>query len=69
MWFDGKGGIKIEIIRLALCLSIGIYAYLEISLAQIAISVLVYSAINILLLPLINRTQVTPEVQQDLVNP
>jgi len=69
MWFDGKGGIKIEIIRLALCLSIGIYAYLEISLAKIAISVLVYSAINILLLPLINRTQVIPEVQQDLVSP
>ena len=69
MWFDGKGGIKLEIVRLALCLSIGVYAYLEISLAQIAISVLVYSAINILLLPLINRTQVTPEVQQDLVNP
>jgi len=64
MWFDGKGGIKLEIVRLALCLSIGVYAYLEISLAQIAISVLVYSVINILLLPLVNRTQVMPDAQQ-----
>ena len=53
---DGKKGTRIEIVRLALCISIGIYAYLQISLSAIAISVLVYSVINFLSLPLINRT-------------
>ena len=56
IWLDGKKGTKIEIVRLALCISIGIYAYLQISLSAIAISVLVYSVINFLSLPLINRT-------------
>ena len=64
MWFDGKKGTKIEIVRLVLCLLIGAYAYLEVSLTQIAISVLVYSVINILVLPLINSSQPMPEVQQ-----
>ena len=56
LWFDGHKEIKIELIRLILCLSIGIYAYLQISLTYIALSVLIYSAINFLSLPLINRT-------------
>ena len=56
IWLDGKKGTRIEIARLALCISIGIYAYLQISLSAIAISVLVYSVINFLSLPLINRT-------------
>ena len=56
IWLDGKKGTRIEIVRLALCISIGIYAYLQISLSAIAISVLVYSVINFLSLPLINRT-------------
>jgi len=56
IWLDGKKGTRIEIVRLALCISIGIYAYLQISLSAIAISVLIYSAINFLSLPLINRT-------------
>ena len=56
IWLDGKKGTRIEIVRLALCISIGIYAYLQISLSAIAISVLVYSVINFLTLPLINRT-------------
>ncbi|MFL2486200.1 MAG: sterol desaturase family protein [Gammaproteobacteria bacterium] len=56
IWLDGKKGTRIEIVRLVLCVSIGIYAYLQISLSAIAISVLVYSAINFLSLPLINRT-------------
>jgi sterol desaturase/sphingolipid hydroxylase (fatty acid hydroxylase superfamily) len=56
IWLDGKKGTRIEIVRLVLCLSIGIYAYLQISLSAIAISVLIYSAINFLSLPLINRT-------------
>ena len=57
MWFDGRGGIKLEVARIALCLVIGIYAYLEVSLTQIAISVLIYSVINMLLLPFINTSQ------------
>jgi sterol desaturase/sphingolipid hydroxylase (fatty acid hydroxylase superfamily) len=56
IWLDGKKGTRIEIVRLVLCISIGIYAYLQISLSAIAISVLIYSAINFLSLPLINRT-------------
>jgi sterol desaturase/sphingolipid hydroxylase (fatty acid hydroxylase superfamily) len=56
IWLDGKKGTRIEIVRLVLCVSIGIYAYLQISLSAIAISVLIYSAINFLSLPLINRT-------------
>ena len=56
IWLDGKKGTRIEIVRLILCVSIGIYAYLQISLSAIAISVLVYSVINFLSLPLINRT-------------
>lgn len=56
IWLDGKKGTRIEIVRLVLCVSIGIYAYLQISLSAIAISVLVYSVINFLSLPLINRT-------------
>jgi len=64
MWFDGKEITRIEIIRLALCLFIGMYAYLEISLIPIAISVLTYSVINLLVLPLINSSQEIPEAQQ-----
>ena len=56
IWLDGKKGTRIEIVRLVLCVTIGIYAYLQISLSAIAISVLIYSAINFLSLPLINRT-------------
>jgi hypothetical protein len=64
MWFDGKEITSIEIIRLVMCLFIGIYAYLEISLIPIAISVLTYSVINLLVLPLINSSQEMPEAQQ-----
>jgi sterol desaturase/sphingolipid hydroxylase (fatty acid hydroxylase superfamily) len=56
LWFDGHKEIKIELIRLTLCLSIGIYAYLQISLTYIALSVLIYSVVNLLSLPLINKT-------------
>lgn len=59
LWFDGKEGIKIELIRLTLCVSIGIYAYLQISLTSIAISVIIYSTINLLFLPFINKTNLT----------
>jgi sterol desaturase/sphingolipid hydroxylase (fatty acid hydroxylase superfamily) len=59
LWFDGKEGIKIELIRLALCVSIGIYAYLQISLTSIAISIIIYSIINLLFLPFINKTNLT----------
>jgi len=61
LWLDGKEGFAMEVTRLALCLMIGIYAYLEISLAQIATSLMIYSFLNILVLPWINRPQVIPE--------
>ena len=53
LWLDGKEGFAMEVTRLALCLMIGVYAYLEISLAQIATSLIIYSILNILVLPLI----------------
>ena len=49
MLFDGKKGTIFEIVRLGLCLSIGAYAYFQISLTDIAMSVIIYSVINILL--------------------
>jgi alkylglycerol monooxygenase len=64
MWFDGKKGILIESVRLVLCLLIGAYAYFEISLASIAISLMIYSVINILALPLISVRQTMPLDQQ-----
>jgi hypothetical protein len=64
MWFDGKKGTTMETVRLVLCLFIGAYAYFEISLVSIAISLIVYSVINILALPLINKTQAMPVAQQ-----
>ena len=64
MWFDGKEITRIEISRLALCLFIGFYAYLSGSLESIAVSVLVYSIINILALPLINNSVTISKVQQ-----
>jgi len=61
LWLDGKEGFAMEVTRLALCLMIGIYAYLEISLAQIATSLMIYSILNISVLPWINKPQVIPE--------
>ena len=61
LWLDGKEGFAMEVTRLALCLLIGIYAYLEISLAQIATSLMIYSILNISVLPWINKPQVIPE--------
>ena len=58
MLFDGKKGTILEIVRLGLCLSIGAYAYFQISLTDIAMSVIIYSVINILLLPLIHSPKV-----------
>ena len=61
LWLDGKKGFVMEVTRLSLCLLIGVYAYLEISLAQIATSLMIYSILNISVLPWINRPQVMPE--------
>ena len=61
LWLDGKEGFAMEVTRLALCLMIGVYAYLEISLAQIATSLMIYSILNISVLPWINKPQVIPE--------
>ena len=63
LWLDGKEGFAIEIVRLILCLALGIYVYLEMSLAAVAISLMIYSILNILALPWINRPQAMPEAQ------
>jgi alkylglycerol monooxygenase len=62
LWLDGKKGNVMEGGRLALCLIIGAYAYFEITLTHFATSLIIYSAINILVLPFINRHQAIPEV-------
>ena len=61
LWLDGKEGIGMEITRLALCLVLSFYTYSTMSLNLIAISLMIYSVLNILVLPLINRPQVIPE--------
>ena len=61
LWLDGKEGIGMEITRLALCLVLSFYTYSNMSLNLIAISLLIYTVLNILVLPLINRPQVIPE--------
>ncbi len=63
LWLDGKEGFAIEIVRLILCLALGIYVYLEMSLTGVAISLMIYSILNILALPWINRPQALPEAQ------
>ena len=61
LWLDGKEGFTSEIIRLIMCLALGIYVYLEMSIAAVAVSLMTYSILNILALPWINRPQVIPE--------
>ena len=61
LWLDGKEGFTLEIARLILCLALGVYAYLEMSLSALAMSLMIYSIINISVLPWINRPQVIPE--------
>jgi len=61
LWLDGKEGIGMEITRLALCLVLSFYTYSNMSFNLITISLLIYSVLNILVLPLINRPQVIPE--------
>jgi sterol desaturase/sphingolipid hydroxylase (fatty acid hydroxylase superfamily) len=56
LWFDGHQETKIELIRIILCFLIGVYAYLQISLTYIALSVIIYSVVSLLMLPLINKT-------------
>lgn len=55
LWLDGKEGKIAEVVRLLLCLAIGLYAYFAISLTQISVSVLIYATINLLALPFINN--------------
>ena len=61
LWLDGKEGFTMEIVRLVLCLALGVYAYIEMSIAAVAVSLMIYSILNILALPWINRPQVIPE--------
>jgi len=64
MWFDGKDIIKVEIIRLTLCLLIGAYAFYQTSLISIAASVIIYALINLLVLPFINKYKIPSLAQQ-----
>jgi len=57
LWFDGHQETKIELIRIILCFLIGVYAYLQISLNYIALSVIIYSVVSLLMLSLINKTK------------
>jgi len=61
LWLDGRKSFGMEIIRLGMCLILSIYAYLELSLGVIAISLVIYSILNVLILPMIYRPQVISE--------
>ena len=61
IWLDGKEGFRMEITRLTLFLLIGSYAYTNMSINVVAGSLIIYSILNILVLPWINRPQVSPE--------
>ena len=56
LWLDGKEGFAMEMTRLALCVMIGVYSLFDVSLEFIAISLLSYAVINILVLPIIDRS-------------
>ena len=56
MWLDGKNELKVEIIRLILCVIIASYAYIETTLSLIAISVFIYSSANLLIVIYLNKT-------------
>ena len=56
LWLDGKEGFAMEMTRLALCVIIGVYSLFDVSLEFIAISLLSYAVINILVLPIIDRS-------------
>ena len=56
LWLDGKEGFAMEMTRLALCVIIGVYSFFDVSLEFIAISLLSYAVINILVLPMIDRS-------------
>ena len=57
MCLDGKNGLKVEVVRLTLCLIIASYAYVEASLSLIAVSVFIYSLANLLFIIYLNRPQ------------
>ena len=56
LWLDGKEGFVMEMTRLAMCVIIGVYSLFDVSLEFIAISLLSYTVINILVLPIIDRS-------------
>ena len=57
LWLDGKEGYAMEITRLALCVIIGVYSLFDVSLEFIAISLFSYVVLNVLVLPIIDRSQ------------
>ena len=57
LWLDGKEGYAMEITRLALCVIIGVYSLFNVSLEFIAISLFSYVVLNVLVLPIIDRSQ------------
>tara|TARA_B100000073_G_scaffold96171_1_gene76410 strand:- start:329 stop:1552 length:1224 start_codon:yes stop_codon:yes gene_type:complete len=57
LWLDGKEGYAMEITRLALCVIIGVYSLFDVSLEFIAISIFSYVVLNVLVLPIIDRSQ------------
>ena len=57
LWLDGKEGYAMEITRLALCVIIGVYSLFDVSLEFIATSLFSYVVLNVLVLPIIDRSQ------------
>lgn len=57
LWLDGKEGYAMEITRLALCVIIGVYSLFDVNLEFISISLFSYVVLNVLVLPIIDRSQ------------
>tara|TARA_B100000287_G_C20622666_1_gene776548 strand:- start:155 stop:1378 length:1224 start_codon:yes stop_codon:yes gene_type:complete len=57
LWLDAKEGYAMEITRLALCVIIGVYSLFDVSLEFIATSLFSYVVLNVLVLPIIDRSQ------------
>ena len=63
LWLDGKEGFAAEITRLIISLALSIYAYLEMNITVVAMSLMIYSIVNVIALPWINKPQAMPEAK------
>ena len=58
LWLDNKKGYLAETIRISLCLLIYLVTYQESVMTQISSGLLIYSILNLGVLPFINRAKI-----------